>query len=552
MNKNIIFNTALILLASAAISTAEPFPDIPSNQWAYEAINEMVQKGYIQGFPDGEFKGNLNASRYHLALLLSRILASLEQRGFDTVTKEDFESLEKLCNEFEDDLSRIGIKVTDIEKDMQKVKEEVSGLRIEADGIKDTLKNGSLDKVKLSGDVLVRNYGLVHNLGSLNNVDYGKDHRHRTETSLRLQLDADIDENVSARARWNIIGNNGLNEWDGNNKATVDVEIAYLKVNDMFNLGGDFKFGRDWFQHGHGFVVYNYMDAVNYTRKVGDVDLAFNIFFDRQQNKDYFNIWNINADYNYKGHNLYLGLYYNDRAYDELGNRIVDVNGNPDKNQEIRVELGSYGKLTQKLDKFSYDLAAVISKIENGNGPNEDAEGLLGHVALKYDANKQLTVKFSYTYANDESNANINVDNFNDYCMGDQTIFEDLYLAGMANNDNTNQPFQNLHDYKLEIGYTLDDDRHHFRLAYDYLENDYQLKQNNFNRIFSPIMSAAMGNPFVYYVEDVKANIITFNYTYRLNKDTRLKLCYQNMKVEAKDVPEQNVDLYFTELYSRF
>ena len=36
------------------------------------------------------------------------------------------------------------------------------------------------------------------------------------------------------------------------------------------------------------------------------------------------NVWNINADYSYKGHDMYLGIYYNDRAYDENGNAMAD------------------------------------------------------------------------------------------------------------------------------------------------------------------------------------------------------------------------------------
>ncbi len=538
MNYNKIIYTS-ILLATAGIASAATFSDVPASHWAYQAVSEMSEKGIIQGFPNGTFKGNQNVSRYQLAMITARMLANLEQNGIGSIAKTDLQTLEKLTVEFADELALLGVKVTALEDDMQVVKEDVAGLKKDVSGIKDAMKNGGLDKVKLSGDIIVRNYGFVHDRGSVGAMDFGEDHRHRTETGFRLQLDADIDENVSARARWNIIGNDGFNEWDGNNKNSSNVEIAYIKINDMFSFGGDFKFGRDWFQHGHRFVVHNYMDAVNYSKRCGDVDLALNMFFDRQGGKDTYNVWNINADYSYKGHDMYLGIYYNDRAYDENGIAIAD------NRKEIRYEFGSKGKLNNRNDRWTYDLAGVFSDLEDYFGDNDNAQGLLGHVAFNYDSKKQFTAKFAYTYADDESHANVKVENFNDYCMGDQTIFEDLYLVGMAANANTNRTFNNLRDYKLEFGYTLkNDDRHHFRLAYDHLENIYEGKDNTFNRI--------AGNPLVGFINDLKGNVVTFAYTYRLAENTRLKFGYQNSKVEASNMPDQKVNLYFTEIYSRF
>jgi hypothetical protein len=533
MNKNIL-NTTLMILAGATMASAATFSDVPASHWAYQAVSELTDKGIIQGFPNGTFKGNELVSRYHLAMITSRLLASIEQNGIGSIAKNDLETIEKLTVEFADELALLGVKVTALEDDMKEVKEDVADLKKDVNGIKDAMKNGSLDKVRLSGDVLVRNYGFKQDRDNLGDI-----HDHRTETGFRLQLDTNIDENVSARARWNIIGNDGFNEWDGGNKNTSTVEIAYIKIKEMFGFGGDFKFGRDWFQHGHGFVIHNYMDAINYTKKCGDVDLTLNLFFERQGNKDYYNIYNANADWTYRGHEMYFGLYYNDRAFDENNNALAD------NQKEVRYEFGSYGKLKNSDDRYTYDLGVVFSDIEDGNGPGDDKQGLLGHVAFKYDSKKQLTAMFAYTYADDESSANINVENFNDYCIGDQTIFEDLYLCSMALNGNTDITFNNIRDYKLEFGYTLkNNDRHHFRLAYDHLVNVYDGKDNTFNSL--------AGNLLPGYINDFKSNIITFTYTYRLAENTRLKLGYQNTKMEANDMPDQCGDLYFTEIYSKY
>ncbi len=129
--------------------------------------------------------------------------------------------------------------------------------------------------------------------------------------------------------------------------------------------------------------------------------------------------------------------------------------------------------------------------------------------------------------------------------MADQTAFEDLYLVAVALNANDNQTFKNLSDLKLQVGYTLkNDDRHKFRLAYDHLQNLYDGKANTFNTV--------AGNPLGGFINDLKGDVITFAYTYQLSPHTRLKLCYQNSKVKASNMPTQKVDLYFTELFSTF
>ena len=138
-------------------------------------------------------------------MITAKMIANVEQMGGNgSVSKTDLQTLEKLTVEFADELALLGVKVTALEDDMQVVKEDVAGLKKDVDGIKTYMKNGGMDKVKLSGDILVRNYYMDRE------DDWT---RNRTETNLRLQLDAQIDENVTARALWNMIGdfdNNGL------------------------------------------------------------------------------------------------------------------------------------------------------------------------------------------------------------------------------------------------------------------------------------------------------------------------------------------------------
>ena len=540
MKNTSIIASAAMLLAGAAIASANPFSDVPASHWAYQAVNSMAEKGIIQGFPNGTFKGNQNVTRYQLAMITAKMIANVENCG-GSVSKTDLQTLEKLTVEFADELALLGVKVTALEDDMQVVKEDVAGLKKDVDGIKSYMKNGGVEKVKLSGDMLVRNYGFHGEIGD------NEKKEHKTESLLRLQLDAQVDENITARARWNMIENDGDNEWHGFNKSTGEVEVAYLQIKDMFGFGGDFKFGRDWLQHGHGFVMHNYTDAVNYTKRCGDVDLALNVIFERQglreSTEDTYNVWNINADYSYKGHDMYLGIYHGD-----------DVVVNADNKKRSVVEFGSTGKLTNNNDKVTYDIAAVYSTLEDGklnNGKPEDEEGWLGHVAVNYDSKEQLTAKIAYTFADDESNAAINAENYNSYLDRDQTIFEDIMLASIAGGNSVFDrwtSFKNLKDIKVQVGYTLKNaDKHSFRLAYDNVQNDKDDQPTIFNN------NADLAN----YLKDVEANIITFEYQYKLAENTRIRLGYQNSKIEGKNgagasLEDVKSNLFYTEIYSRF
>ena len=538
MKKSVLFASAAMIL-TAGIASANPFADVPYSHWAYDAVNLMAQKGIVQGFPDGAFKGNQQVTRYQLAMIVSKMMANVEQ--FGGVSAEDLKTIEKLTVEFADELALLGVKVTTLEDDMKTVKEDISGLKNDVDA----MKKGGIGAVKLSGDMLVRNYGFK-------TEGNGKDKKaHRTETVLRLAMDAQVSENVSARARWNVIENNNdrrgmTNEWNGGNKNTGSVDIAYVQIKDMFGFGGDFKFGRDWYQHGHGFVMHDFMDAVSYEKRCGDIDLALNCFFERQGGEDYYNIWNVNADYSYKAHDMYLGFYYNTRAYAHI--MPADTWNKIDNKHDLRIELGSHGRISNNNDKLTYDVAAVYSKIEdtkrNESGEFEDAKGWLGHVAVNYDSHKQLTAKLAYTFGDEDSLSAVSVDNNNRYCMDHETIFDDIFLTDMVYGRGTNYAFHNLKDLKVQLGYTLKNaDKHNFRLAYDNVQNKKDGEPNTFSYLTATPATKGL-----------KANIITFEYTYQLAENARIRLGYQNSKVEAdiEGSEDQKSNLYFTELYTRF
>jgi len=51
---------ALVLTFTGSIVTAQPtkpFPDVPKDHWAYQAVMELKAKGILIGYPDGSFNG---------------------------------------------------------------------------------------------------------------------------------------------------------------------------------------------------------------------------------------------------------------------------------------------------------------------------------------------------------------------------------------------------------------------------------------------------------------------------------------------------------------
>ncbi|MGI6444554.1 MAG: S-layer homology domain-containing protein [Candidatus Ozemobacteraceae bacterium] len=159
--KRISMLLVAVMVLSTVVATANPFSDVPFSHWSYDAVNKLTSKGILQGYPDGTFKGEKNVTRYHLAMVVAKMLSNVEQMlesgtGSSLVTKADLQTLEKLTVEFADELALLGVKVTALEDDMQIVKEDVAGVKKDVDSIKGYMARGGMEKVAISGDMIVR------------------------------------------------------------------------------------------------------------------------------------------------------------------------------------------------------------------------------------------------------------------------------------------------------------------------------------------------------------------------------------------------------------
>lgn len=56
------------------LSKIQLFPDIPENHWAYDYVTTLAGNGLLEGYPDGNFKGNRQLTRYEMAAILYRAM----------------------------------------------------------------------------------------------------------------------------------------------------------------------------------------------------------------------------------------------------------------------------------------------------------------------------------------------------------------------------------------------------------------------------------------------------------------------------------------------
>lgn len=111
---------ALVGMEAIAPDTTTMFPDVPENHWAYEAVEMMAKTGLVKGYPDGEFKGDRNMTRYEFA----QIVYNAIQAGI----KVD----ERLVQEFRPELEYFRIDTISKDKDGNPVIQRVRANEIPA------------------------------------------------------------------------------------------------------------------------------------------------------------------------------------------------------------------------------------------------------------------------------------------------------------------------------------------------------------------------------------------------------------------------------------
>ena len=111
MKKILAIAAAAALTAGVSAYAANPFSDVSTDDWAYQAVSDLSDQGVVEGYPDGTFKGERNMTRYELAQVIARLMAREDQ-----LNAEQKATLDKLAGEYADELANLGVRVSNLEK----------------------------------------------------------------------------------------------------------------------------------------------------------------------------------------------------------------------------------------------------------------------------------------------------------------------------------------------------------------------------------------------------------------------------------------------------
>ncbi|TDP24204.1 S-layer homology domain-containing protein [Halanaerobium congolense] len=181
--KRLTITIALMLVVALAMPAfGASFSDVPSDHWSYNAINKLVAAGIVEGYPDGEFKGEQSMTRYEMAVMVSRALDNIVDemeamgQGLTTGQAEDVTAIVKslmekntnetlsdaqaeevadivdaLTFELRSELKVLGADVDALGKDMDELEAKVNAL--ETDMPKDNIEfSGKVTAVFQAGD----------------------------------------------------------------------------------------------------------------------------------------------------------------------------------------------------------------------------------------------------------------------------------------------------------------------------------------------------------------------------------------------------------------
>ncbi|MBF0546029.1 MAG: S-layer homology domain-containing protein [Candidatus Riflebacteria bacterium] len=128
-------------LLGQANNSSTAFQDLPKDHWAFKDVDFLIKQGYMEGFPDGEFKGRKVITRYDVALILARMLRRMEEKSktVNETTESERASLARLTKEFKDELGLLGVRVDSLERRMGDTENKLKSLE------------DTLPKVRVSG-----------------------------------------------------------------------------------------------------------------------------------------------------------------------------------------------------------------------------------------------------------------------------------------------------------------------------------------------------------------------------------------------------------------
>ena len=146
------------MLGMTTVLGANPFTDVTPQDWAYQAVARLASQGVVNGYPDGTFQGGNNITRFEMAQMVAK---ALNQQ--DRMNGEQEAVLNKLAQEFSEELHNLGVRVENLERKVGNVS-FTGEMRFRFDGQQEhgIYLNAPADntKIKVNGKEVTLNKGM--------------------------------------------------------------------------------------------------------------------------------------------------------------------------------------------------------------------------------------------------------------------------------------------------------------------------------------------------------------------------------------------------------
>ena len=211
-----IFAATAVLGVTTAFA-ANPFSDVTPDSWAYQAVSQLANAGIVNGYPDGTFKGQNNITRYEMAQMVAKAMANQ-----DRANAEQQAMINRLADEFSNELNNLGVRVARLE---------------------DRVGN-----VKVTGDARLRYRDAEHE-------------KSKFDARARLQFNAKVNDRTDAVVR---VASKNFELGDSRMGSNVGVSVDRAYVNHKFGERVSLKAGRFGQVAGGGLAFDGTFDGVQF------------------------------------------------------------------------------------------------------------------------------------------------------------------------------------------------------------------------------------------------------------------------------------------------
>ena len=236
---------ATMAVGATCAFAANPFVDVPSDSWAYKSVVELADAGIIQGVDGQYFQGERNITRYEAAEMVAKAMAHM-----DKASVEQRALINKLADEYADELNNLGVRVSNLEN-------KIGNVKLTGDArLRYKYQNGRTDndnswdyRVRIRANAKVNDKTTVTYGISSNNQNFGdkeassagdKNHIYTDMAKVDTQLGSNLTASVGRDAAYNLGNGYGYNYGDAFDRAQLKYNNGKVAVTAGY---GKFKEG---------------------------------------------------------------------------------------------------------------------------------------------------------------------------------------------------------------------------------------------------------------------------------------------------------------------